>query len=348
PKIIVDPTPFEWSPALLAESARAWSGMGEREVQLVVGPFYHNLPFSWAHLGLFLDHHLVVMERFDAARALDLVERHRVTFVPLVPTMMRRMLLVPDVHQRDLSSLKAVFHTAAPCPEPVKRGWIELVGPERVYELYGATEATGTCMIRGDEWLAHPGSVGRPSADTEVRILDESRRDVPVGEVGEVFMRRLSGVATYRYVGSPPAATTDEGFVSVGDLGRLDADGYLYLADRRADLVITGGANVYPAEVEAALIAHPGVLDVVVIGLPSEEWGRSVHAVVQPVDPAAPPSEEDLARHCRERLTPYKVPKSFELVAELPRNEAGKVRRSALAAERATPAVGSTPPVPST
>lgn len=336
-KIIVDPNPLAYPPEVIGEMTRTWMGVGEGdEVQLVAGPLYHNLPFGTAHMSLFLGHRLVLMGRFDAARAVGLIEAQRVTFFPTVPTMMHRMLLLEDIAARDLSSLRSVFHTAAPCPAWVKRGWIDLIGGERVFELYGATEAVGICTIRGDEWLAHPGSVGRPTADSELRILDEEGQELPPGEVGEVFMRRGGGeAATYTYVGSPSAKATPDGFVSVGDLGHVDEDGYLYLADRRADLIITGGANVYPAEVEVALSEHPGVLDSAVVGLPSEEWGKTVHAIVEPRDPGNPPVAEDLDRHCRERLAPYKIPKSWELVATLPRDEAGKIRRSALAAERA-------------
>ena len=352
PKLIVDPNPSAYPAEVLEAMIRTWAGVGAGEVQLVSGPLHHNAPFSWSHLGLFLGHLLVLMPRFDADRAVGLIEKHRVTFAPLVPTTMQRILLLPDLTTRDLSSLRSVFHTAAPCPAWVKRGWIDLIGADRIYEIFGATEAVGVCVIRGDEWLRHPGSVGRPTPDTELRILDDDGNEVPTGEVGEIFMRR-AGATTYEYKGSPPARTTPDGFASVGDMGRVDAEGYLFLADRRADMIITGGANVYPAEIEMVLAEHPAVFDSAVVGLPSDDWGKSVHAIVQPRDPAAPPGADELARHCREHLAAYKVPKSWELVDELPRDEAGKVRRSALAAERAAAApaapvtaAASTPPTP--
>jgi bile acid-coenzyme A ligase len=195
-------------------------------------------------------------------------------------------------------------------------------------------------LVRGDEWLAHPGTVGR-GIGTLIKIVGDTGEELEAGAVGEIYMKPAVEIGpTYEYRGSSPAKTTADGFVSVGDLGWLDDEGYLYIADRRADMIVSGGANVYPAEVEAALTEHPKVGDVAVIGLEDDEWGRRVHALVQPADPGDAPSDEELRAHCRERLAAYKVPKSFELVARLPRNEAGKVNRSALVDERrpATPA----------
>jgi bile acid-coenzyme A ligase len=229
-----------------------------------------------------------------------------------------------------VSSLAAVVHSAAPCPPWLKRAWIELVGPEHLFEGYGASEGVGGAVIRGDEWLARPGSVGRPYC--ELKVLDEGGTSVPPGVVGEIWARRYTdGSATYEYIGSPPAKTTPDGFVSVGDLGCLDDEGYLYIADRRVDLIISGGVNVYPAEVEAALSEHADVADVAVVGLSDEVWGSRVHAVVELRDAVRPPDEAELDRHCRERLAPYKVPKSYSFVDALPRNEAGKMRRKGIA-----------------
>lgn len=327
PKIIVDPRPWAFVPG---EVARVGVGMRPGQVQLVAGPLYHNSPFSWSHMGLFEDHTLVLLEKFDAARVVDAIERYGVNFGFLAPTMMQRIIRLPDVNERDFSSVEAFFHTAAPCPPWLKRAWIELIGPEKLYEGFGSTEAVGSCRIRGDEWLEHPGSLGRP-VGCDLAILDEEWQPVPTGEVGEIFMRPHAARATYEYIGSDPARTTPEGFVSVGDMGWVDEDGYLFLADRRTDLIITGGANVYPAEVEAALSEHPGITDVAVIGIPDDEWGKRVHAVVQL---GVKLTEAELDVHCRERLASYKVPKSWEFVEELPRDEAGKIRRSALVAER--------------
>lgn len=328
PKIIVDPRPWAFVPG---EVVRVGVGMRQGQTQLVAGPLYHNSPFSWSHMGLFEDHTLVLFEKFDAARVVDAIERHRVNFGFLAPTMMQRIIRLPDIEARDFSSVEAFFHTAAPCPPWLKRAWIDLIGAEKLYEGFGATEAVGSCQIRGDEWLEHPGSLGRP-VGCDLVILDEDWQPVPTGEVGEIFMRPHTNRATYAYIGSDPARTTPDGFVSVGDMGWVDEEGYLFLADRRTDLIITGGANVYPAEVEAALSEHHEITDVAVIGLPDEEWGKRVHAVVQTGSTEL--TAGDLDAHCRERLASYKVPKTWEFVAALPRDEAGKIRRSALVAER--------------
>jgi bile acid-coenzyme A ligase len=328
-KIIVDRT---WHPVRYPERASRL-GSEHGQVQLLAAPLYHNSPVLSAFGGLADDHTLVVMERFDAARAVDLIERYRVNYAYMPPIIMRRIMLLPDIAERDLSSIEAIQSSAAPCPEWLKRAWIERIGAEKVYEVYGSTEGIGATIIRGDEWLEHPGSVGRPSG-CDLRILDAEGHDVPVGEVGEVYMRPASGHATFEYVGAASARVTPDGFLTVGDLGWVDNDGYLYIADRRVDLIVSGGANVYPAEVESALGEHPGVADVAVIGVPDEEWGRRVHAVVQPLDPSMPPLAGDLDVHCRERLTSYKVPKTYEFLSSLPRNEAGKIRRSDLVAER--------------
>lgn len=199
---------------------------------------------------------------------------------------------------------------------------------------YGMTENLGLTSLRGDEWLTHPGSVGRGFRETEIRILDEHGQPMPVGEIGEVFLRAPMN-DTYRYLGgAAPAAPTPDGFRSAGDLGRLDEDGYLYIADRRTDMIISGGANVFPAEVENALIAHPGIVDVVVLGLRDAEWGRRVHAVVQLADDAAAVSESDVIAYAKNRLARYKVPKTVEFVDEIPRTAATKVSRSAMVEAR--------------
>jgi bile acid-coenzyme A ligase len=250
--------------------------------------------------------------------------------------MMGRMAKVPGVAAADLSSITGIMHTASACPPWVKRAWIDLVGAEKILEGFGATDYVGACLIRGDEWLEHPGSVGRP-ADCDVRILDEDGNEVPTGEVGEIYMRLRvpeDAEASFEYIGAPDLKRTPDGFATVGDLGWVDADGYVYVADRRVDMIVTGGANVYPAEVEASLSDHRDVADVAVIGLPDEDWGRRVHAVVQPADPANPPAVDALLAHARNTLAAYKCPKTVEFVDELPRNQAGKIRRSDLLAER--------------
>ncbi len=330
PKLIIDPA---WDPVASVESGRRL-GTRQGQTQLMAAPLYHNSPFLQAFTGLADDHTLVVMEKFDAVRAAEMIERHRVSYAYLPPILMRRLALLPDFWERDFSSFEAMHSSAAVCPVWLKQVWVDKLGPEKVYEVYGSAEGIGSTIIRGDEWLAHKGSVGR-SATSEIRILDEARNALPPGEVGEIFLRRHDGTTpTFHYVGAAPLKFTEDGFASLGDLGWLDQDGYLYIADRRVDMIVSGGANVYPAEVEAALSEHSGLADVVVIGVPDEEWGRRVHAVIEPHDPANPPTVQELNAHVRERIASWKAPKTYEIVAQLPRNEAGKIRRTALAAER--------------
>ena len=330
PKLIVDQS---WNPVASIETGRRL-GTRQGQTQLLAAPLYHNSPFLQSFTGLADDHTLVVMEKFDATRAAALIERHRVSYAYLPPILMRRLALLPDFSERDFSSFDAMHSSAAVCPIWLKQVWIDKLGPEKVYEVYGSAEGIGATIIRGDEWLAHRGSVGR-STTCEIRILDEARDPVPPGEVGEIFLRRRDGTTpTFHYIGAGSLKFTEDGFASIGDLGWLDADEYLYIADRRVDMIVSGGANVYPAEVEAALSEYPGLADVAVIGVPDEEWGRRVHAVVEPHDPANPPSIDELNEHVRERIAAWKAPKTYEFVAQLPRNEAGKIRRTALAAER--------------
>lgn len=332
PKIIITPGPLVAVPGI-PNPLLAALGFQIGQIQLVCAPLYHSAPFVASYGGLFDDHTLVLMERFDAARAVELIALHRIESMYLPPILMQRIAALPDVSARDFTSVQAITSMGAPCPPWLKRFWIELVGAQRLTELFGSTELVGITIIRGDEWLAHPGSVGRPFA-SELRVLDDAGSDLPQGEIGEIFMRRKPFTESYRYLGSPPAKSTPDGFASVGDLGWVDAEGYLYIADRRVDMIVTGAANVYPAEVEAALTEHPAVADVAVIGLPDAEWGKRVHAIVQPREGAETPTASELDRHCRERLASYKAPKTYEFVAALPRSDAGKIRRSALVAAR--------------
>lgn len=331
-KIIVDPKPWARVPGVGGMARSIYLRPGE--AQLVAGPLYHNSPFSWGHMGLFEGQSLVVLERFDPALAVTMIERHRCRFMFFAPTMMQRIVRLPDIETRDLSSIECVLQTAAPCPPWLKRRWMELTAPETLLEAFGSSEAAGACLIRGDEWLLHPGSVGRPHG-CALRILDDEFHEVPTGEVGEIFFRPDSHPEpTYHYIGSPPAKTTPDGFISVGDMGHVDEEGYLFLSDRRVDLIIRGGANIYPAEVEAALSEHPDIADVVVVGLPHEELGKAVHAIVEP-RPGVEIDEAALRAWMKARLTPYKLPESYEFLAALPRDPSGKIRRSQLARERA-------------
>jgi bile acid-coenzyme A ligase len=295
------------------------------DTQLVCGPLYHAGPFMMSILGLCLGQQLVVLPRFDAAAALDAIAAHQVTWLCVVPTMMARMLsqLGTEESEHRLQSLRCLWHLGAPCPAWLKRRWIGLLGPERIMELYGGTEAQAMTAIRGDEWLARPGSVGRPFYG-EIKVVDEAGQMAAPGAVGEILMRPPDRHGTkYRYLGAEPSVR--DGWDTLGDLGWLDADGYLYIADRRTDLIVTGGANVYPAEVEAAIEALPGVDSSVVVGLPDGDLGQRVHAVIS-ADRGV--TADGILAQLSHSLVRYKVPRSIEIVAYPLRDEAGKVRRS--------------------
>lgn len=334
PKIIIDPKPWTHYPGAWGQMNRM--GMKPNQVQLLVARLHHNLGANFAYTGLFENHTLVIPEKFQAAQCLDLIARHRVNFIGMLPIMMQRMLNVPDVRKRDVSSIESLFHVGSACPEWVKRGWIELIGAQKVWESYGTTESKGFTMIRGDDWLKHPGSTGKPS-DSEFRIVDEHQRSVAPGVIGEIYMRLIdTGVPTwpmeptYQYVGAEPCKEDADGFSSVGDLGYIDAAGYLFIADRRVDMIISGGINIYPAEIEAVLSVQPDIEDAVIVGVPDPDWGHRVHAIVQVKADRQAPAIETLDRFCRARLTNFKVPKSYEFVEVMPRDSSGKIRRLAL------------------
>ena len=332
-KVIVIDKPAEWDGVGPEPFPSGWIDVARPQIVLVPAPLYHTNGFATLPLLLAGDQ-LVVLEKFDAVRILDLIEEHRVTTFTATPTMLQRIADVADIEQRDLSSLVWVLQGAAAIAPSLVQRLIDILGRERLYFAYGMTEGLGLAALRADEWLSHPGSVGRGYRDTEIRILDAEHHDVATGEIGEIFLRWPAG-GLYHYLGGATRlAVTDDGFASAGDLGSLDEDGFLFIADRRSDMIITGGANVFPAEVETALGDHPEIADVVVIGLADPEWGRRVHAIVEPRDPAAPPTEADVIAFAKSRLAGYKVPKSVEVIDRIPRSEATKVSRSALIDER--------------
>ena len=326
PKIIVQPSPGRFRPGTQVF-------VDADQVYLCNSPLYHVQGFAACYMPLLEGNRVVMLSRFDAARVVDLIERHRITRALFVPTMLQRIASLDGVRERDFSSLNQIAYGGAVLPEWVARTWLELVSPERFLMIYGGSESIGTVMCTGVEWLQRPGTTGRP-IDCEVVVLGPDRHPLPAGEVGEVWMRLSSPGEPFRYIGIETPEPDAQGFRTFGDMGWLDEDGYLYISDRRQDMIVSGGANVFPAEVEAALTEHPGLADAVVIGLPDPEWGRRVHAVVVPADPSAPPSAEDLRGWCKQRLSGPKVPKAFEVVERLPRSEAGKINRSRLVAER--------------
>ncbi|MEI9995449.1 MAG: AMP-binding protein [Rhizomicrobium sp.] len=294
---------------------------------LMPGPLYHNGPFGCVFGALNAGAHVVVMPKFDAEATLRDIQTYKADWIYLVPTMMSRIWRLPNRERYDVSSLKTLWHLAAPCPPHLKEAFIHWLGPDVIMELYAGTEAQAITVITGGEWLTHRGSVGRVLGGGTMAAFDAGGNQLPTGEIGEVYMKRDPSLPpSYRYVGAE-ARTLPGGWESLGDIGYFDHDGYLYLADRRTDMILVGGANVYPAEIEAALDEHPLVASSAVIGLPHDELGNQVHAIVQP----RPGLDlEDLKRHLAERLVLYKQPRSFELVEENVRDDAGKVRRTAL------------------
>lgn len=297
------------SPARVDPDAAVAPFVPRRAVQLVSGPLTHAAPFTYAMRGLMTGHELVVLPRFDAGDALHAIEAHRVTWGMLVPTTMARIWRHPDRPTTDVSSLESVLHLAARCPPDLKRQWIAWLGPERVVEVYAGTEAQGLTMIDGQEWLARPGSVGRPVPGSRFRVVDRAGGSVPPGVVGELQMQRDGGLP---------------GWHSLGDLGRIDADGFVHVLDRVDDMITTGGELVAPADVEAVLDAHPLVGSSVVVGRPDDDLGERVHAVVHATATLGP---EELASWVRRRLAPAARPRTFELVDEPLRATTGKARR---------------------
>ena len=328
PKLIVSGDPSEFNPDAPIGAALRIADDG---CLVMPGPMYHNGPLIWSSVALLSGSHVVLLPRFDPVETLRMVERHRADVVYLVPTMMRRIWKLPDDVRDsfDLSSLRVVWHLAEPCPAWLKQCWIDWLGPERIVELYGGTEGQLSTVITGVEWLEHRGSVGRPLGGS-IKICDPEGNELGPNEHGEVWLKTAREKPSYRYVGAEPRAQPG-GWESLGDIGWLDEDGYLYLADRSSDMILVGGANVYPAEIEAALNEHPLVASSCVIGLPDEDKGNTIHAIVEPAGKVA---EDELLEHLRSRLVVYKLPRTFEFTDEPLRDDAGKVRRSELRAQR--------------
>ncbi|MFI0371850.1 AMP-binding protein [Actinomadura sp. 1N219] len=299
------------------------------EVHLAVGPLYHSAPCVHALMALHLGHAVVVAPRFRPEHTLQLIQRHGVTNAFMVPTMFHRMLALPDdVRARyDVSSLRRVYHSAAPVPVETKRRMLDWWGPV-LYEYYGSTESGPVVLSGPDEWLARPGTVGRPVDGVQIKILDAEGGEVPAGETGLIY---ASGHPGFEYHGDPAktASAMRDGFYTAGDLGHVDGDGWLYMSDRRADLIISGGVNVYPAEIESVLLQHPGVADAAVIGVPDDDWGQVAVALVEPADEtrAGAGLAAALLAHCEPRLARPKHPRRVEFRASLPRTPSGKLSR---------------------
>ena len=327
PKVIVDRTPAVADP-LTPMLEQIVDG-----VMLNPGPLYHSGPFGLSHRAAFAGNHIVNMGKFDPLEVLRLIERHKVDWLYIVSTMMHRIWRLPDADRTryDLSSLRTVYQMGSACPQWLKQNWIDWLGPEKIWELYSGAENPGRCVINGVEWLEHRGSVGKVQPGAKLGVFDDAGSPCAAGAIGEIGFMPVSDEFTFRYIGAEPRMIGD--YVSLGDLGYLDGQGYLYLVDRRTDLIVSGGVNVYPAEVEGALDAHPDVQSSVVIGLPDADLGHRVHAIVQPRE-SSELTGEDLREFLAASLVRYKIPRSFEFVDEPLRDNAGKVRRSALREER--------------
>lgn len=301
-------------------------------VHLVGSPLYHTAVLVFSGAALHLGHTVVIMDKWSAEGMLERIERHRVTHSHMVPTQFRRMLALPEEQRLsyDLSSMRHMIHAAAPCPIDVKHQMIAWWGPV-IDEYYAASEGGGT-LVTSAEWLEKPGTVGKAWPISEVVILDDDRRPLPAGEIGTVYM--ATGTAEFEYHKDPDKTAENryEKYFTVGDLGYLDGDGFLFLADRKIDMIIWGGTNIYPAEIEGILVSHPKIIDAAVFGIPDEEWGEVVKAVLEPVEDVevTPELEEEIFAFARERLARYKVPASIDFVAELPRDPNGKLLKRKL------------------
>jgi long-chain acyl-CoA synthetase len=331
PKGILPPLPPAplGAPSFLTQMLTGLFGFSAEAVYLSPAPLYHASPAGWTTGTHRLGGTVVVMERFDPVELLAAIERHRVTHVQLVPTHMIRLLELPEAvrGRYDLSSLERVIHAAAPCPVDVKRACIEWLGPI-VHEYYSGSEGAGFCCIGPEEWLAHPGSVGR-SMTGAIHILGDDRQELAVGEEGEVWFETSRTFEYHRDPEKTAAAWDPRGWSWLGDIGRVDDEGYLYLTDRASHMIISGGVNIYPREAEDVLVAHPAVADVAVVGTPDPDMGEQVTAIVLLHD-GAEATESELVGWCRARLSHFKCPREVRFVDELPRLPTGKLLKRLL------------------
>ncbi|HZQ83784.1 MAG TPA: AMP-binding protein [Acidimicrobiales bacterium] len=312
--------------------SQALYGVTPESVYLSPAPLYHSAPLRFTMAAQRLGATVVVMEHFDPMEYLRLIEKHKITYSQVVPTMFVRMLKLPKEEREkpDTSSLQVVIHAAAPCPVPVKEQMIEWWGPV-LFEYYAGTEGNGFVCCNSEEWLAHKGTVGKAILGT-VHILDEDGTEQPTGESGTIY---FEGGSEFEYHNDPEktkGSRNDKGWSTLGDIGYLDEDGYLYLTDRKAFMIISGGVNIYPQEAENVLTMHPKVMDVAVFGVPNEDFGEEVKAVVQPADmaDAGPALERELIQFCRDHLADVKCPRSVDFEAELPRHPTGKLYKRLL------------------
>jgi long-chain acyl-CoA synthetase len=315
-----------WAQAVMELALRHHYAMDASSVYLSPAPLYHAAGVNYTMAVNRIGAASVIVEKFDAEAVLRLIETHRVTHAQFVPTMFVRMLKLPEPVRRryDVSSLRCVLHAAAPCPVEVKQAMMKWFGPI-IYEYYGGTEGFAGSTIGPEEWLAHPGSVGKPL--TTVHIVGEDGSELPAGEPGEIY---FEGGPDFEYFKDPAKTASirnEHGWRTLGDVGYVDEDGYLYLTDRSTSMIVSGGVNIYPQEVENLLVMHPKVVDAAVFGVPNDEFGEEVKAVVQPADGVTPGPglEAELIRYCRDHLAAYKCPRTVEFDPQLPRDPNGKL-----------------------
>jgi len=297
---------------------------------LLVGPIYHSAQWAFSFLPLLAGSSVVMRHRFDEAETLNLIDEYNITNVHLVPTQFTRMLRLPDNIKADFdgSSLSVVWHGAAPCPPEIKKQMINWWGPV-ISEYYGSTEGSIVTTVTSDDWLTKPGTLGKPVPIMEVLIISDDGKPVATGESGQIYVKNLMG-SDFEYHNDSDKtikAHLEPGVFTFGDIGYVDSDGYLFMSDRKIDMIISGGVNIYPAEIEAALVNHPAVLDAAVFGIPNDEFGEEVKAAIELKDGITPSPQltEDLSAHCREHLAGYKVPRSFDFEESLPRFPTGKL-----------------------
>ncbi len=299
-------------------------------VQLVGSPLYHTAVLYFSASALHFGHQVVVMEKWTADAMLERIDRYKVTSSHMVPTQFVRLLSVPNREQYDVSSVRHMVHSAAPCPVPIKHRMLEWWG-DAIWEYYAATEGGGTAVSPA-EWRKKPGTVGRPWQGADIRVINDEGQICAPDEVGTVYIKMQQAFEYHGDKAKTAAAYNTDGYFTVGDAGRLDAEGYLFLSDRKADMIISGGVNIYPAEIESVLVTHPAVLDVAVFGVPDEEWGEAVHAVVElrPGWTADDTTSDGLLGLCRTQLAKFKCPKRIDYIDEMPRDPNGKLAKRTL------------------
>lgn len=332
PKIIIEELPMAFG----SMDFYAWemlTGQHPGQTALICGSLHHSLFGNAFFMELAMGDTIVLFKRFDEELFLRSIGKYKVNCFVLVPTMMGKIYRCTECESTDFSSVECMHHAGASCPAWLKQKWIDLLGGEKVHEFYSMSEKVGIAAIRGDEWLEHSGSVGKPFG-CEIQILDDDFNVVETGTVGNVFFKNLQAKSSHYLSEDQHLKSAPDGSVSVGDLGYADSDGYIYLVDRRSDMIISGGKNIYATEVENLIKENPQVADVLVIGLPDEVWGKRVHAIIEPTCPAEEFKLYSFADFCFRRLSNYKLPKTIELVTAIPRDQSGKVNKRKLADER--------------